>query len=304
MTNSINTTIETINTTTAIRAAVSANNMGIDLDSLINGKLEVFGREIKPVGKFGQVYADLAGFATAREFHALEDNVEGMEVANPNQREASFNQKLINVLQLMELWNSTFPHDIRVSLGDDPKSVIIATEETKYEGVWIYHTYNDLEFMITKENGSYVDNWFFPNIKSVKDSTTALWQMIKYRKGLAAPMESPVEMNLFVYYTINDPTSLAFKAFKDSILAGEGIDTAVLRADEARTKANIEDLKFGLPMTAVGDFVDVKEGWGELCPPNSSDYREYISGSGTRYLVSWLGDVIARIKTSETRSKW
>ena len=79
---------------------------------------------------------------------------------------------------------------------------------------------------------------------------------------------------------------------------------AVLRADEVRTKANIEDLKFGLPIMAVGDFVDVKEGWGDLCSPNSSDYREYISGSGTRYLVSWQGDVIARIKTSETRSKW
>lgn len=301
-----NTTIESINTidiTTAIRAAVSANNMGINLYSLINGKLEVFGREIQPVGKFGQIYYDLAGFAIAKDFHSLEDNIEGMVVIDPSRREVSYNQKLINVLQLMELWNSTFPHDVWMSIsGKD--GVVIATEEVKYEGVWVHHTCHDVEFMITKENGVYVDNWFFPSIKSVKDSTTVLWKMIDYRKGPAAPMESPVEMNIFVDSVINDPTSEAFKAFKDSIWAGEGIKVAVLRADEARTKANIEDLKFGLPMMAVGDFVDVKEGWGGLCSPNSSDYREYISGSGTRYLVSWQGDVIARIKTSETRSKW
>lgn len=299
-----NTTIESINTidiTTAIRAAVSANNMGINLDSLINGKLEVFGREIQPVGKFGQIYCDLAGFAIAKDFHSLEDNIEGVVVIDPSRREVSYNQKLTNVLQLMELWNSTFPHDVWMSIsGKD--GVVIATKEVKYEGVWVHHTYHDVEFMITKENGVYVDNWFFPSIKSVKDSTTALWQMIDYRKGLAQEQEKPLQINKMG--SINSPTSEAFKAFTASIEAGEGIKVAVLRADEARSRANIEDVKLGLPMMAVGDFTDVKEGWGDLCSPNSSDYREYISGSGTRYLVSWQGDVIARIKTSETRSEW
>lgn len=298
------TTIKTVNTidnTNAIRAAVSANNMGINLDSLINGKLEVFGREIQPIGKFGQIYCNLAGFATAKEFHSLEDNIEGMVIVDPSRREASYNQKLINVLQLMELWNSTFPHDVWMSInGKD--GVVIATEETKYEGVWLYHAYHDLEFMVIKENGVYVSNWFFPNIKTVKDSTAALWQMIKYRKGLAQEQESPIQVNKMG--SINSPTSEAFKAFTTSIETGEGIKVATLRADEARSRTNIEDIKLGLPMMAVGDFVDVKDGWGDLCSPNSSDYREYISGSGTRYLVSWQGDVIARIKTSETRSEW
>ena len=97
--------------------------------------------------------------------------------------------------------------------------------------------------------------------------------------------------------------SSAMKAFLASINAGETVEIARLRADVARSLQNIEDLHLGLPPLAAGKFLcPVATDWADMGELNAL-HSEYISGSGTRYLM-YQGEIIARLQTEATRSEW
>ena len=104
---------------------------------------------------------------------------------------------------------------------------------------------------------------------------------------------SVVECNTRNLSALELVNSSAMRAFCTALDNRETVEMAVLRAENARNLANLEDLKNGLPQLAAGEFVSpVWEDWQGLFGEQSSNHVEYVSGSGTRYLM-WKDNVLA-----------